>query len=233
MPDGIQLSVFAAFSLGLFGSGHCIAMCGGIACALGMSVEGERSSRLNRWACLAGYQVGRVASYSVAGAAVAVAALALSAPFERESARVVMHLFQAALLVLLGLYLTGVWRAPLAALERLGLGLWNRMTPLRKRLLPVRRPAQALAFGAMWGWLPCGLVYSALALALSTRSAVAGAAAMAAFGLGTMPAMLAATLFGRHLTALSAQDWLRKGFGATMLVVGAAMATLTVVHAMR
>lgn len=233
IEGGAALSIYAAFSLGLFGSGHCIAMCGGIACALGMGVErGGRRPQLWRWACLAGYQLGRVVSYAVAGAAVGTAALVASAPFEREGSRVVMHLFQAALFVLLGLYLTGAWRAPIAAVERVGLRLWNRLAPLRKRLLPVRHPSQALAFGLLWGWLPCGLVYSALGLALSSGSAPAGAISMFAFGMGTVPAMLAASVFGRQLTALSAGGWLRKGFGTLMLLIGAGMGVLSVAHAM-
>jgi sulfite exporter TauE/SafE len=230
--DPGALSVYAAFSLGLFGSGHCIAMCGGIACALGLGLErGGQRRGLHRALCLGAYQAGRILSYAAAGAAVGAAAVAASMPFEADGARRVMHLFQAGLFVLLGLYLTGLWRRPLAALEGLGLALWNRLAPLRARLFPVRHPGQALAFGLLWGWLPCGLVYSALALALSSGSAAAGAASMLAFGLGTVPAMLAASVLGRRLSTLADDGWLRKGFGALMLLIGAAMGALTALHA--
>jgi sulfite exporter TauE/SafE len=227
--DGPALSL-AALTLGAMGSGHCVAMCGGIACALGMSVD-DGAGATHRRLALAGYQAGRLLSYSCAGAIAGAFSAAVTMMADPHSVRVGLHVFQATLFIALGLYLTGLWRAPLAAVEGAGLALWRRLGGVRRRLLPVRHPHQALAFGALWGWLPCGLVYSALTLALSAGSAAAGALTMLAFGAGTLPAMLLASVFGGRLMGQASGSWLRRLVGAVMLVLGAAMGLLTLTGA--
>jgi hypothetical protein len=98
------------------------------------------------------------------------------------------------MLVALGLYLAGVWGA-VRQLEKMGGGLWRHLQPYTTRLLPVNTVFRALGLGALWGWLPCGLVYSVLLSALASGSAAKGALIMLAFGLGTLPNLVAIGLF--------------------------------------
>ena len=187
MIDATQpLSLLALFLIGLAGSGHCVGMCGGIATGLGLATEGKRS-----WPLVAGYNLGRVASYALAGALVATLgywgkSYLAAGPALRIAAGVI--------LILMGLYLADVWRA-LVVLEKAGAGLWKIIQPLGTALMPVRTLPRALALGMVWGWLPCGLVYSALAYSAASASPAYGALMMVAFGAGTAPAMLVGGLF--------------------------------------
>ena len=180
----------ALFLAGLLGGGHCAAMCGGIAGALSGRARAGLALQL-------AYNAGRIGSYAVAGAvAGAVGALA----FAHNIVPLQLALYVAAnvVLVALGLYLGG-WSRLLARLEKPAQLLWRRMAPLAARLLPADTLPRALAVGALWGWLPCGLTQAGIALALIAGGPLEGAAMMAAFGLGTLPNLLAAGLFYRRL----------------------------------
>jgi sulfite exporter TauE/SafE len=136
------------------------------------------------------YNIGRIASYALAGlAAGALGQIAGDLMALQQG----LYIFASLMLVLLGLYLVGTTRT-LAWLERGGQSIWRRIQPFTARFLPVRGVAQALPLGLLWGWLPCGLVYSALAAALASGSAGKGALLMLAFGLGTLPNLLLAGL---------------------------------------
>ena len=115
-------------------------------------------------------------------------------------------------MVLLGLYLGGWWNL-LSRIERMGGVLWRRIEPLGRGLLPVRSPGQAVALGLLWGWLPCGLVYSALVWTVASGGPVQGGLLMLAFGLGTLPNLL---LMG--VAAVQLQRWVRKP--ATRAIAG-------------
>lgn len=209
MPES---SYLALFLIGLLGGTHCIGMCGGIVGALSM---GSGSRQLLHLA----YNFGRIVSYGAAGAiagALGGAGLALSGQLPLRIA-----LFVAAnlMLVALGLYLMGVTRA-LAFSERLGQRLWRRLQPLSKRFLPARTVAQAFPLGLLWGWLPCGLVYSALVTALTSGSAVRGAGLMLAFGVGTLPNLLLAGLLVTRLNEYAAKPVVRITAGMLVLSFG-------------
>ena len=181
MPDSGYLALFL---VGLLGGTHCVGMCGGIVGALSMGAPA-------RWSMLLSYNTGRIISYAAAGAiagALGGASLGLQG---QVPARLILYFFANLMLVALGMYLLGVTRA-LAFTERLGQKLWHVLQPLTKRFLPARTMRQAFPLGLLWGWLPCGLVYSALASALSAGSAGRGALMMLAFGLGTLPNLLLA-----------------------------------------
>lgn len=183
----------AIFLVGLLGGGHCAGMCGGIVGALAAQGAGGRAA----WSLHLGYNLGRIVSYSLAGALVgAIGGLGLAfGPV--ASVQLVFYVLANLMLVALGFYLMGFTRS-LAMVERLGQSLWARIRPLTARFLPARRFGQALALGMLWGWLPCGLVYSVLATALVSGSAGQGALAMLVFGLGTLPnLLLAGILFVR------------------------------------
>ena len=195
-PDMQSFSVLAMLVIGLMGAGHCVGMCGGIVAALGFAADEKR----NRWPILLSYNLGRISSYALAGALVGLLGL-----YGREvlSLGPWLRAFAGVLLILMGLYLADWWRL-LTWLERGGQYLWRYLQPLGRGLFQVRGPGRGFLFGMLWGWLPCGLVYSALAYAAATADPVSGALAMSAFGLGTLPAMLAGGVFSTQL-----KQWLQ------------------------
>jgi hypothetical protein len=100
-----------------------------------------------------------------------------------------------AMLVALGLYLMNAWRG-LAVLEQGGRALWRHIAPPPK---PDAGRHRQRRIGALWGWLPCGMVYSVLLTAMLSGSAADGAAVMLAFGLGTLPMLTGLGLLGARL----------------------------------
>jgi sulfite exporter TauE/SafE len=179
-----------ALAFGLLGSSHCVAMCGGV---VAMTCSALPLQRRRRWRHQLGYALaynaGRITSYAAAGGlagAVGGAVLCFGA-FERL--QLGLRVFAALAMLASGLAIAGfggAWRW----MERVGQPLWRRVAPLARSILPVRSPLHAVALGLLWGWMPCGLVYGALALAVSSGSPSAGAWTMLAFGLGTLPMLL-------------------------------------------
>lgn len=202
----------ALFLVGLLGGTHCVGMCGGIVGALTLGAT-------SRWPMLLAYNVGRIFSYAVAGA-VAGALGAASMGLEGQvPIRLVLYLLANLMLVALGFYLIGVTRA-LAFTERLGQHLWRVLQPLTRRFLPARSVAQAFPLGLLWGWLPCGLVYSALASSLGAGSAARGALLMLAFGLGTLPNLLLAGIVLARLNEFVRRPAVRLVSGLLVLGFG-------------
>lgn len=209
MPDSTFLALFL---VGLLGGTHCVGMCGGIVGALSMGAPG-------RWSMHLAYNVGRILSYGLAGAiagAVGAASLGLDS---QVPMRLALYLVANLMLIALGLYLLGVTQA-LAFTERAGQLLWQRLQPLTRRFLPARTVAQAFPLGMLWGWLPCGLVYSALATALSSGSAVRGGLCMLAFGLGTLPNLLLAGIVLARLNEFVRRPAVRITSGLLVLGFG-------------
>jgi sulfite exporter TauE/SafE len=130
-----------------------------------------------------------------------------------------LYLLAAIFMILLGLFLAGWWPG-LARLEGLGSGLWRRVEPLGRRLLPIRSLGQALGVGFVWAWIPCGLVYSVLIWALSAGSAAQGGLLMLAFGLGTLPTLLGLGMLAGAAARFSEQVWLRRLAGGLVLGFG-------------
>ncbi|RDB43484.1 sulfite exporter TauE/SafE family protein [Halomonas sp. DQ26W] len=198
-PTGLGLPpLLAAFVFGLLGGAHCIGMCGGIMSALTFAVPPSMRSPARLTGLLLGYNLGRILSYMTAGALVASlgTVIALS-----NTARVILQLFAAVMLILMALYIANWWKG-LLRVEAVGKRLWRHLEPIGKRLMPVVRLPQAVGLGAVWGWLPCGLVYSMLAWSLAIADPVHGALLMAAFGFGTLPALLVTGFAARQLGAL-------------------------------
>lgn len=209
MPDTGYLALFL---VGLLGGTHCVGMCGGIVGALSMGAPA-------RWSMLLSYNAGRIISYSAAGA-IAGALGAASLGLEGQvPARLILYFFANLMLVALGFYLLGVTRA-LAFTERVGQNLWRVLQPLTKRFLPARTMSQAFPLSLLWGWLPCGLVYSALASSLSAGSAGRGALMMLAFGLGTLPNLLLAGIVLARLNEFVRRPAVRMFSGLLVLGFG-------------
>ena len=185
-----EFSLLAVFAVGLLGGVHCLGMCGSIVGIFTVQVPKDRA----RWPFHIAYSGGRILSYAVAGAL--VGAIGQAGLLMRDVVPVqhLMFALSSLMLVALGLYLAGVW-GMVKRLERAGGGLWKRLQPYTTKLLPVNTVPRALGLGALWGWLPCGLVYSVLIAALASGSATQGALLMLVFGLGTLPNLLAIGLF--------------------------------------
>ena len=213
MPDS---GFLALFLVGLLGGGHCIGMCGGIVGALSMGGGARFSLHL-------AYNAGRIASYGAAGALAGLLGGGFDAAGQALSGqlpvRVALYLAANLMLILLGLYLMGATRS-LHWVERAGQRLWQSVQPLTRRFLPVRSAAQAFPLGLLWGWLPCGLVYSSLVTALTGGSAGRGAALMLAFGLGTLPNLLLAGFFATRLNEYLAKPVVRILAGLVVLAIG-------------
>ena len=212
---------YAVFLFGLAGGVHCVSMCGGIVGALSMQVEQPlvraTSWRIGQWHLHLAFSLGRIFSYTAAGGLLgALGSLSMVANGVLP-VQITLYVFANLMLVAMGLYLAGFTRF-LAPLERGGQVLWRFIQPATSRFLPVRSVAHALPLGALWGFLPCGMVYGVLSLALATGSAWRGAGLMLAFGLGTLPNLLLAGLvLGRF------RDFIRNGkvrLAAGLLVLG-------------
>ena len=211
----------AAFVTGLLGSAHCLGMCGGIS---GLFAVNASAASLRRDLPMAiTYNVGRVLSYILLGVAVALLGQSLVDTIPRVAAPV--RLLSGLLIVLVGLQVAFNWRA-LAPIEKAGAGLWRRIAPAAQGLLPVTSAPRALGLGILWGWLPCGLVYSVLLLAATTANAVTGGLVMLAFGLGTMPAMIATGLSASKLSATMSRH--RRGAGLLIVLLGLATLAMPV-----
>ena len=220
----VELTLFAAFIIGLLGSTHCIGMCGGIVGALTMGLpETTRRSPVKLLPYLLTYNGGRLISYATAGLLVGLLSQTLSEVFQVGRfpiGGIVGGLF----MVALGIYIGG-WLQTMAPLERLGGHIWRRVEPFGRRFLPVKTPSQALALGFLWGWLPCGLVYSTLALAATAGGALNSAMLMLAFGAGTLPMLLLMGSFAERLQYFTRHKWTRYVAGILLIAFGVMILT--------
>ena len=169
------LSALTALLLGLLGSAHCLGMCGGISSAVAMGIDRKNQQPV---LLLLGFNVGRIASYTLAGALLGSIGWLIRSP----EVALFLRCFAGVILILMGLYVAQIWKA-LAYLEKQGNLLWRHIQPLSRQLLPVRNPLQAVALGALWGWLPCGLIYSTLIWSATASDWQTSALLMACFGL--------------------------------------------------
>ncbi len=212
MPESGYIAVFL---IGLLGGTHCVGMCGGIVGALSVQGPGDKT----RLAVLLAYNFGRISSYTLAGAAFgALGSLGLLLN-KALPVQMALYLLANLMLVALGLYLTGVPGA-LALTERWGARVWRHIQPLTARYLPARGPRQALPLGMLWGFLPCGMVYSVLTTALVAGSWQRGAALMLAFGLGTLPNLLLAGMLLLRLRQFTSKRPVRVIAGLLVLGFG-------------
>ena len=205
--------LISALILGLLGGGHCLGMCGGLMGALSLAIPAER--RHQRLRLLVAYNVGRIFSYTAAGLLIGLAGWALASGPLATLLRSIAGL----LLIAMGLYLAGWWSG-LTRIEALGRGLWRRLQPITRRFMPITSLPRALLLGGLWGWLPCGLVYSTLLWAASQGDALRSAALMFAFGLGTLPVLLATGLAAERLAGLLRRRGVRVAGGLLVMLFG-------------
>ncbi|MBX9763509.1 MAG: sulfite exporter TauE/SafE family protein [Pseudomonadaceae bacterium] len=212
MLDLLPLLI-SALILGLLGGGHCLGMCGGLMGALTLAIPPEKRQR--RFFFLLAYNLGRILSYALAGLLIGLAGWALTA----GPLGTLMRVLAGLLLIAMGLYLAGWWSG-LTRIEALGRNLWRVIQPLTKHFMPVTSAPKALVLGALWGWLPCGLVYSTLLWAASQGNALNSAALMLAFGLGTLPVLMATGLAAERVTALLRRQGIRMAGGILVMLFG-------------
>ena len=210
ISDQLLTALFSAFAMGFLGSTHCIGMCGGLTVALNTGTAKEKSLRLSFT-----YQIFRVLSYGILGALVG----GFGYLFSKWTNFPVLIVLGGIMLIMMGFYLLS-WQNLLVYFERLGRRLWKKVSPVQSRFLPIKRFHQAAAVGLLWGLLPCGLVYSALAMASTSGTAMGGFASMVAFGLGTLPAMFAVGVFSSKLVNFFRNPKIRAIFGVIFILWG-------------
>ena len=196
-------SYLAAFIMGLFSSLHCIGMCGSIIGTLTLSLE--RSVRENKrtlFGFVLNYNLGRIFSYTLGGVLVGSLEHFLTLPFTGGQAHRILQILAAIVMSGAGLYLAG-WFPQFAYIEKIGSRWWKLVEPYGRKLIPVKTRTHAFMFGMIWGWLPCGLIYTALALSITTGDIVHSALTMLSFGLGTLPAVMGMGIMTSMLAKLS------------------------------
>ena len=165
------------------------------------------------------FNAGRISSYMIAGALAASLAGSLRTLTQIASLQTAGYWAANLMLIALGASLMNLWHG-LSRLEAVGQLLWRRLQPLMKHLLPVTTLWQAAALGGLWGWVPCGMVYSVLMTAMLTGSATQGALVMGAFGLGTLPLLVSMGLLGTTLQPLLRKPFVRVLAGSLVLAFG-------------
>jgi sulfite exporter TauE/SafE len=199
----LDINYLGAFLIGIAGGVHCIGMCGGIAGAFSFAIPKGQS----QLPYICAYNLGRIISYTIAGAITGF--VGGIATVNIQSGLPILQIISIIFLVLLALYI-GDWYKGLSLLEKLGGKLWKKVVPLSKKLIPFKNPIYTIAYGMVWGWLPCGLVYSVLTWSLASESAMQGALVMFSFGLGTLPTLLAASLGASFLVPIFQHKMTRK-----------------------
>ena len=235
-----------ALAAGFLGSLHCIGMCGGVSGSIALAakspdatLDGTLASGPYVYAIatihrsparaatavganVLAFNLGRIASYTVAGSiAGGMAGLLgqtwiVGGSFDMRTA---LFLFAQLMVVLTGLYVMGLTQM-LLPLERVGGALWRHLSRYTKFFLPMNTLPRAAMFGALWGWIPCGLVYAMLLTAIGAGGPAAGALTMLAFGLGTLPAMLAAGLSVGGLRRWTRDARVRFAAGGAIVALG-------------
>lgn len=212
-------SYLVALLMGLFSAMHCLGMCGSIIGSLTLSLRREiREQKRLLMPFVFSYNMGRIASYSLAGLLAGLAEHVLSLPLGEGHGHRILQVVSALIMAGAGLHIAG-WFPRFAYIEKAGGIVWHKIEPYGRRLIPVDTLQRAFVFGMIWGWLPCGLVYTALALAATTGDVVRSTFTMFAFGVGTMPAVMGVGIMTSWMVHLSQMKRFRQAAGITLIVL--------------
>lgn len=226
----MEFTFISAFFVGLFSTIHCLGMCGGIIGALTFSLP--EHIRNNRWRLIpyvSAYNTGRIASYSLAGALAGGLGDSIIGLMPQYG-HLFLQIFATILMIGIGLYLAG-WFPAFSRIEQLGKPIWKKLEPISQKLIPVKSPGHAFLFGLIWGWLPCGLVYTALIWSTTASSAQDGALFMLAFGAGTLPSVMIAGILTGWFVRLSRSSYVRPVVGLTVIILALVTGYIGLQHA--
>jgi len=211
-------SYLVAFAMGLVSSLHCIGMCGSIIGTLTLSLSPEiRNRKALLFPFVFNYNFGRITSYTLAGALAGIIQSIATMQMGEYGYRL-LQLLSAVIMASAGLYIAG-WFPRFAYIEKAGMHFWKKIEPFGRKLIPVKNRTQAYLFGMVWGWLPCGLVYAALALAATAGDVGKSAFTMLSFGLGTLPAVMGVGIMTGILTRLSRMQRFKQAIGLFMIAL--------------
>jgi len=212
-------SYFVAFLMGLISSLHCIGMCGSIIGTLTLSLSPDiRNKKSLLLPFVFNYNLGRITSYAIAGALAGVVQSIALMHMSPSNGHRLLQILSAIIMASAGLYIAG-WFPRFAYIEKIGTHFWKKIEPFGRRLIPVKNRTQAFLFGMIWGWLPCGLVYTALAVAATAGDITKSALTMLAFGLGTLPAVMGVGIMTGILTRLSKMQRFKQAIGLFMIAL--------------
>jgi hypothetical protein len=219
LDSGFSTSYLVAFIMGLFSALHCLGMCGSIIGTLTLSLRREiRDNKAQLVPFVFSYNFGRITSYTVAGYLAGLVHNVLMLPLGEGTGHRTLQIVSALVMAAAGLHIAG-WFPRFAYIEKGGALIWARLEPYGRRLIPVQTLPQAYVFGMIWGWLPCGLVYAAVALAATAGSEMRGALTMLSFGLGTLPAVVSVGLMTSLLVRLSSMKKFRQMAGISLILL--------------
>jgi len=219
LEPGFSTSYLVAFIMGLFSTLHCLSMCGSIIGSLTLSLKREiREDKTQLFPFVLSYNLGRISSYGLAGFLAGLLHNVLMLPLGEGQGHRILQIISVLIMTGAGLHIGG-WFPRFAYIERAGAQLWREIEPYGRRLLPVETLKQAYIFGMIWGWLPCGLVYAALALSATAGNEFRSTLTMLFFGLGTLPAVAGVGLMTNMMVELSRMKEFRKLAGASLLIL--------------
>lgn len=208
-------SYLVAFTMGLFSSLHCLGMCGSIIGTLTLSLDSKiKQNKLLFFTFVLNYNLGRIVSYSIAG----LLAGLMTLPFDGQLGHRFLQLISALIMASAGFYIAG-WFPRFAYIEKGGRFIWKKLEPFGHKLIPVKTRTQAFLFGTIWGWLPCGLVYTALVLAASAGDIYRSGLMMLCFGLGTLPAVIGIGIISRWLSSMLNKPIFRQLIGVLLIML--------------
>ncbi len=208
------LTLPALLLIGFLGGVHCVGMCGGLSSAFILQIP----ANMKRWPMILLLNTGRIASYVLMGALLgAVSHLGIGLD-QTQTVQQALFVVANLILIMMGLYLAGFSKGILK-IEALGKPIWRKLNPLLNRLLPIRSYTGSFLAGALWGWLPCGLVYSAASYSLMSGSMSQGALIMLAFGLGTLPNLLLIGFVANIVKNFMQKRWVRITMGSLVMLI--------------
>lgn len=218
--------------IGFAGGVHCLGMCGAVVGILSNNLpENIRNNPKKMAIYQLTYNIGRIFSYATMGLIFASFSTLLATQVGISKLEMIMRIFASVMMILIGFFIAGFGNKIINNIEKIGQGLWVKLQPLSQKFIPVKNLKGAFSFGFLWGGIPCGLVYSALALTLSATP-VDGFLIMLFFGIGTLPALLAMAGFGFGLTRILRKTIVQKSFGVMVILLGIWSLMMPLIHMM-
>lgn len=216
----IETEYFAAFIVGLMGGVHCLGMCGGIVTAFSFNSSSQTKLHFLRLTSTQiSYNLGRISSYTLIGFIAGLLGATLNSFFDYQAIQTTLGIIAGLFMIAIGFYLAGWWLG-VAKVETIGKPIWRYLEPLGRHFIPIKTSWQALLLGLIWGWLPCGLVYSVLLWPVASSNPWDGALIMLCFGLGTLPNLLLIGAFATQLKQWLHKAWVKQLAGALVVSMG-------------